>query len=455
MDLTQQSVLSFLVEEGGKVKKSELVRRFKGSIDRGDPAERERNRELFKDFVNNVAVVKQIDEARFVVVRKQYEPLVESFQAQGRSVGKNEDVDVPLQGELQRPPAQSEDGDDSNEGRENPTELLNPIQLALQRCKYDCKVKRGLNFEVQNEPKETACVPSKPFGLPLRMPPTKMEIHKLKIDDMPESPKLEASRNKRRPPSVETGSSVGSLNLRRFTKTTKAPAELKENRSPSVVPLEQSEHKWLVKCAAGHWSQVYGLLMKDSQLAEKKDFTSGFTALHWTAKCGNSEMLVKIIDLSKKGGVELNINTKTFGGYTPLHIAALHDQEYIMAMLVGEYGADPTIRDNCGRRAYHYLHKGVSHTIRDMLGQPKVPKVQDTQVKMVQHEKEELDGFPDRPKGLQSISKLFQPNLTGQKKKHKQRPGLYSLSDERDVEERDEGSGFRHRPMSDVFMEKP
>lgn len=323
----------------------------------------------------------------------------------------------------------------------------------------DVRVKRTLNFEIKNQDtngdacirsravNEPTSIQNKPYALPLRMPPTatKVETHKLKVDP-PESPKLDSFRNKRRPPSVESSGSISSPQLRRSVKSTKASEEPKETRVPSLVPLEQSEHEWLVKCAAGHWSQVYGLLLRDNQLAEKRDFMSGFTALHWAAKCGNSEMLVKIIDLSKQGGVDIDINAKTHGGYTPLHIAALHDQEYIMAMLVGEHGADPSIRDNCGKKAYHYLHKGISATVREMLGEPKAMEAQDRAL----HEKDEMDLLPDLSKGLYSISRLFQPHVTGHKKKHKQRPAFYSLTS--DPNEEREDSSIRHRVVSDVFM---
>lgn len=450
MDLTQQSVLSFLVEEGGKVKKSDLVRRFKGLTDCDDPEERARNRDMFKNFVNNVAVVKDIDGARFVVVRKKYEPLVESYRAQGRNGGESEDVDGVRKGELQRPPEQSEEAKNDEEAREDNPETINPIEMALQRCKYDFKLKRGMDFNIQNEAEtRVSAAQNKPYALPLRMPPTKVEFRKLRSEDASLSPAGEAAYDTKRPKSVDASASAGSPVLRRSTKSTKASTDLKENRVPSTVPLEQTEHEWLVKCASGHWSQVYGLLLRDSQLAEKKDFMSGFTALHWAAKCGNSNMLVKIIELSKQGGVEVDVNAKTHGGYTPLHIAALHDQEYILAMLVGEYGANPRIRDNCGRRAYHYLHKGVSKTIREMLGEPQISK----EPKEVQHDKEEQDVFTDLSKSLHSISKLFQPTLTGYKKKPKQRPSLYSLQDATEAEEREEGSAVgRHRLLSDVFM---
>ncbi|XP_020493995.1 ankyrin repeat domain-containing protein SOWAHA [Labrus bergylta] len=462
MALTQESVLSLLIAEGGKVKKSDLVGKFKDSINCGDPEERAQKRELFKTFVNNIACVIEIDGVRYVAVKKRYQHLLQS-------AGKTETEEIQLTGEQQRPPAKAECSEDVGEERsadpepdqvqasevvENPEELLSPVLLALQRSKImDFKLKKVLSFETQqnengsqkgsgNEP-----IRNKPYALPLRVPPsaTRVEIRKLKVepDDSPDGPKPDSFRNKRRP-SVEScsGYIISSPELRRAVKSTKAS---EESRMPSSVPLEQSEHEWLVKCAAGHWSQVYGLLLRDNQLAEKRDFMSGFTALHWAAKSGNSEMLVKIIDLSKQGGVDVDINAKTHGGYTPLHIAALHDQEYILAMLVGEFGADPSIRDNCGKKAYHYLHKGISNTVREMLGEP---KAQVTVQEKPPEEKDELDLLPDLSKGFHSISRLFQPHMTSQKKKHKQRPAFYSLNDD----PREDSNGFRHRLVSDAFM---
>ncbi|XP_039888129.1 ankyrin repeat domain-containing protein SOWAHA-like isoform X2 [Simochromis diagramma] len=493
MILTQESILSLLVAEGGRVKKSDLVDKFRESVDTADPEERERNRELFKTFVNNVAFVKEIDGERYVVLRKTYQHLLEGPKIH---VEKPENEKIPLTGEQQRPPAQAgssedqggvqsavtePDQEEASESSDHPTELLSPIQMALQRSKFaSVRLKRSLNVDVQLQDRKgfncsNAPVKSKPYALPLRMPPsaTKVEIHKLKPDpdepeehpkmdafrdkrnklkpdpDEPEEhPKTDAFRDKRRMPSAERGGSTGSPQLRRAAKSTKASEEHKDTRIPSMFPLEHSEHQWLVSCAAGHWSQVYGLLLRDNQLAEKKDFMSGFTALHWAAKTGNSDMLVKIIEKARQGGVHVDINAKTHGGYTPLHIAALHDKQYIIGILVKEYEANISIRDNYGKKAYHYLHKDVSESVREMLCKPKPQPAEDRAL----HEKEELDLFPDLSKGLHSISRLFQPNVTGHKKKHKQRPGLYSLNNDPIEEGEDSGTGFRHRPMSDVFM---
>eukprot|EP00066_Takifugu_rubripes_P020315 XP_011609581.1 PREDICTED: ankyrin repeat domain-containing protein SOWAHA-like [Takifugu rubripes] len=81
MALTQESVLFRLINEGGQVKKSEIVSHFRGLLDGVDPAEKQRNRELFKTFVNSVATVREIDGVRYVVLKKVYQHLLKRVQA--------------------------------------------------------------------------------------------------------------------------------------------------------------------------------------------------------------------------------------------------------------------------------------------------------------------------------------------------------------------------------------
>uniref|UniRef100_A0A3Q2GC12 Sosondowah ankyrin repeat domain family member Aa n=1 Tax=Cyprinodon variegatus TaxID=28743 RepID=A0A3Q2GC12_CYPVA len=312
MDLTQESIISLLVDEGGKIEKSDLAEKFSSSMECVDPEERGRLRELFKTLVNDVAFVKEIEGVRYVLLKKKYR------------------------------------------------------HFKQERSQMDTfRMSRMLNFEVKDKQADEAKEQSKPFGLPLRVPPSlRVEIHRPNVNQEPDkSPELDPSRSRRKPSMMESHSPL----LRRAARSSKVPEEPKDSRMSSMFPMEQTEHEWLVKCAAGHWSQVHGLLLSDCQLAEKKDFMSGFTVLHWAAKCGNSKILSKVMDLSRERGVDIDINAKSHGGYTPLHIAALHDQEYIMAMLVGEFGANVKLRDNCGKRAYHYLHKGISKTVKEML----------------------------------------------------------------------------------------
>ncbi|XP_028274440.1 uncharacterized protein sowahb [Parambassis ranga] len=69
-DFTQDAVLHFLQKNGGTVKNADLLLHF-GYFLR-DHADRDRNRELFKKFVNSVATVRQTDGVSHVVLRKKF-----------------------------------------------------------------------------------------------------------------------------------------------------------------------------------------------------------------------------------------------------------------------------------------------------------------------------------------------------------------------------------------------
>ncbi|XP_068562078.1 ankyrin repeat domain-containing protein SOWAHB-like isoform X2 [Cebidichthys violaceus] len=69
-DFTQDTLLHFLQSQGGSVKNSDLILHFRNFI--RDHADRNRNRELFKKFVNSVAVVRQVDGVSYVFLRKKF-----------------------------------------------------------------------------------------------------------------------------------------------------------------------------------------------------------------------------------------------------------------------------------------------------------------------------------------------------------------------------------------------
>uniref|UniRef100_A0A8C5SET8 Sosondowah ankyrin repeat domain family member A n=1 Tax=Laticauda laticaudata TaxID=8630 RepID=A0A8C5SET8_LATLA len=135
--------------------------------------------------------------------------------------------------------------------------------------------------------------------------------------------------------------------------------------------LESAEHQWVVSATAGQWSQqLHGLLLSDLNLASKRDFMSGFTVLHWAAKSGNCRTLSKVIEMTEKGGIRLDVNAKSFGGYTPLHIAAIHGREEVIAQLVKVYDAKVSLRDYSGKKPFQYLKEGSSFKVRHLLNDP-------------------------------------------------------------------------------------
>ncbi|XP_073493199.1 ankyrin repeat domain-containing protein SOWAHB [Phyllobates terribilis] len=142
-------------------------------------------------------------------------------------------------------------------------------------------------------------------------------------------------------------------------------------KSSTVFPLDSMEHHWIIKLAMGSWLHVYGLFMEDPSLALRKDFISGFTAFHWFAKHGAADMFHKFVAGAKKAGIHLDANVKSNGGYTPLHIAAIHGHHKVAAILVEKLNVDVRMRDNSGKRAWQYLSCNTSGEVWQLLGAPK------------------------------------------------------------------------------------
>ncbi|KAI5612943.1 ankyrin repeat domain-containing protein SOWAHC [Silurus asotus] len=88
-DFTQESVLRFLLRNGGKVRNADLLAHFKKFL--REHEDRVRNRELFKKYVNTVATVKQEDEVSYVMLRKKYRPHLGDVATSAASTGSRSD----------------------------------------------------------------------------------------------------------------------------------------------------------------------------------------------------------------------------------------------------------------------------------------------------------------------------------------------------------------------------
>lgn len=56
--------------------------------------------------------------------------------------------------------------------------------------------------------------------------------------------------------------------------------------SSSINTIDQTSKTWMVRSAQGDYHAMLKMLQEDHRLAKHRDFTSGFTALHWAAKHG-------------------------------------------------------------------------------------------------------------------------------------------------------------------------
>lgn len=134
------------------------------------------------------------------------------------------------------------------------------------------------------------------------------------------------------------------------------------------LALDPLEHEWMLTAAEGQYDSIIGPLTSDPSLLYRKDFVTGFSAIHWLAKHGKHEDLIQLMQFAEAQGLPVDINARASGGLTPLHIAAMQGHEMLIKVLVGAFGADVHLRDHNGRKAWQYLRTNASPQIKELSG---------------------------------------------------------------------------------------
>uniref|UniRef100_A0A8C3SMF8 Sosondowah ankyrin repeat domain family member D n=1 Tax=Chelydra serpentina TaxID=8475 RepID=A0A8C3SMF8_CHESE len=150
-----------------------------------------------------------------------------------------------------------------------------------------------------------------------------------------------------------------------------AALEQKLEQSPEdlSLALDPLEHEWMLTVAQGDPESIMRLLDVDPSLLNRRDFVTGFTALHWLAKHGRHEALIEVITCAENKGYHADVNIPTAsGGLTPLHLAALQGHEMVIKVLVGAYGANTSLRDHSGHKAWQYLKADASRELKELSG---------------------------------------------------------------------------------------
>lgn len=297
-DVSEESLLDYFSSSGGssgRVKNADILRTFKAFIGHADPQLRAKYREEFKLIIDRIAVVKSENGEKYLVLKKKYRQQLQEKEA------KHPRMD----GEGQRHPSPAKTAAaaaqwDAGTGPTHCLQQDEPMSCAAEEV------------QTENALPHRAAVPLQDASAPSSR---EEEL------DQDSGSKSESEQDE------EGTGSVGS----------------------AAVALDPIEKEWIYSAAGARVPDLSQLLRQDVSLANKKDFTSGFTALHWAAKHGSEDMATLLANAGA------DVNSKSHGGYTPLHIAALHGHRHIQELLTETYGAKENLRDYSGRLASHYL----------------------------------------------------------------------------------------------------
>ena len=91
-------------------------------------------------------------------------------------------------------------------------------------------------------------------------------------------------------------------------------------------------------------------------LVSRRDFITGYSALHWAAKNGRAD----VVKLLMGSSAPPDVDAKSHGGYTALHVAAMNSRHDVIEQLVVVYKADPDATDFAGRKPLYYLTHDTS-----------------------------------------------------------------------------------------------
>ncbi|KAG9492448.1 hypothetical protein GDO78_000771 [Eleutherodactylus coqui] len=346
-DTVRDSVIGFLSERGGRVPNQELVEHFRPLLTSAPPGEaRAAARQLFKDTVNEVASVRAEDGVKYVCLRKKYRRAAES-SLEPASLTPSPEQDCP--GET------TSSGEDTGEAASTP-------EAGDEQQPTDS----GTGEETGDESPESRGSPAYPpdqpdvFHLSGRTP----RNSRRGIRD-PVSPQLRRGGLLLRAGLRDSDSS--SLHSSSSVSGNEEDEGAAASLSGSAA-LEPLEHAWMLSSCRARWDGLQELLLAEPGLVTRRDFITGFSCLHWAAKHGQHELLAALLTHARQHRVPVNINARASGGYTALHLAAMHGHLDVIKLLVGAYDADLDVRDYSGRKAWQYLSPDTARDVQALVG---------------------------------------------------------------------------------------
>ena len=149
---------------------------------------------------------------------------------------------------------------------------------------------------------------------------------------------------------------------------TRGPGPQPDTEPDSDWALSPVEHAWMLSAVDGSYDTILEFITLEPNLLSRKDLISGYSVLHWLAKRGQDETLLRLLLRAGGEGMRVNVNLRGSGGLTPLHVASMHQQYAVIKLLVGAFGADVDAMDHSGRRAWQYLQGDAPLEMKELLG---------------------------------------------------------------------------------------
>ncbi|XP_030642449.1 ankyrin repeat domain-containing protein SOWAHC [Chanos chanos] len=416
-ECTQEAVLEFLLEKGGRVKNKELIDHFKVFLS-SERTKRTLLRETFQRFVDNIAYVKSENGEKFVCLRRKYR------DPEART-GYSDDGECNGNGPASKESSTSTltaDGNGilsgleaKNQASDNETNFSSQQGTGVELCISDIAL---VEAEAESDGIRAIACPPAHSAVKLESVPSEVEVVESaagKGVTPSQVIRRRTSRGSQRSLLALSEEGVGEGQSDALTGDGNTPKSSRKNfielmmsSSPQVrrtlvhrnsqgnisfrkrdsvksdsdsasllssvdedcasVTLDPLEHEWMMCTSEGQWESLQRLLACDPSLVTKRDFVTGFTCLHWAAKQGKHELFALLVNYAKQNGISINVNARSSAGYTPLHLAAMHNHVEVMKLLIGAYDADVEMRDYNGKKASQYLSNSVTGDIKDIVG---------------------------------------------------------------------------------------
>ncbi|XP_022832486.1 ankyrin repeat domain-containing protein SOWAHB isoform X2 [Spodoptera litura] len=384
-ELSFEEILKFMLLHNGRVTNHELVKHFKVFL--MNPDMRDEARSTFKKHVNSLAIIKNQNNEKWLILKKKYMPT--NGKDNGEVTEKPADTTSTSVTET---PTESE----TPEVEEPPERPPLPLQLNQDFNIITSLIQDNMqnlnNAEVISDSQSQESLTSIPSeDIPPKVHPRRrsseksiekrsnvqgMQGHRSSIPNQdtsrPESdasPTLSSSRSESMLVDSEQTISVKERK-QMFNRMASESDVLKTNKlggnlssqgldeedrvsldqKSEADPLDSKQKQWILCAARGDYHALAKMCKENAKLVKTKDPFTGYTAMHWACKRGD-ENLVKLL-----GGVTRQVvNERSNGGYTPLHIAMQFRHENVYRLLVEVYDADPNVRDWSGRKPRQYL----------------------------------------------------------------------------------------------------